>query len=709
MTTARILATSRFWADLDEIRTSLVQNPDNPEVRERAIARLAGLLACSETVASEQAARRRSVLAGFAETYQLGALPDDTGPALPMSVDQLVTRRSPGVSLVTCSKNRTGNLMRALPSWLAQDRISEIVIVDWSSDRPVRVDLAEAGFDDPRIHIARVEDEPRWILSYAFNLGFRLARFDRVLKVDADIELAPDFFDRNPLAPHRFIAGNWRLAGAGQAYVNGFFYVFHATLMSVKGFNEHITTYGWDDDDIYGRFVEMAGLSRTDVATGSVSHLEHDDEQRLGSGGTRNSAHDDLAALPLFNIRTNRFIAAIMPAWDGNRTLLPFTALRREAGQLVLRRGNRAPHPVPAHVADTARRLASYELVSWRAGLRTWDLEWPAFDALLARHRLDAITAAMIDAARQVPPAAAAVSAMPASPSASHPAAPAVTPDKGRIFIDAQHGLGNRLRAIGSAGAIAQATGREMVVVWQPDHHCDCRMTDLFDYKGAVIETTFLDAAIDDKATVLNYMEIEPGGAKGVPLALESGRDAYLRSAFVIAHPASTWESENRVLRDLRPTGAVTELLDGLPECEIGVHIRMEGAPGLDQKSYDRAENWSAESHAAINHWRGASHWSRFLARLKPLLEVRPEARIFLAADLPETYAAMSAALGDRLVVIERHAFDRSAAQLRYALADILGMARTQLFFGSHWSSFSEATLRMSFTINRHEMSGLDF
>ncbi|MBC7477365.1 MAG: hypothetical protein H7317_04630, partial [Pseudorhodobacter sp.] len=38
-----------------------------------------------------------------------------------------------GISLVTCSMNRTQNLIKAMPSWLANPQIAEVLVVDWSS------------------------------------------------------------------------------------------------------------------------------------------------------------------------------------------------------------------------------------------------------------------------------------------------------------------------------------------------------------------------------------------------------------------------------------------------------------------------------------------------------------------------------------------------------------------------------------------------
>ena len=40
-----------------------------------------------------------------------------------------------------------------------------------------------------------LEGEPRWILSYAFNIGFRAASCRQILKCDADIVVDPRFFD----------------------------------------------------------------------------------------------------------------------------------------------------------------------------------------------------------------------------------------------------------------------------------------------------------------------------------------------------------------------------------------------------------------------------------------------------------------------------------------------------------------------------------
>ena len=97
------------------------------------------------------------------------------------------------------------------------------------------------------------------------------------------------------------------------------------------------------------------------------------------------------------------------------------------------------------------------------------------------------------------------------------------------------------------------------------------------------------------------------------------------------------------------------------------------------------------------------------MARLDTLFADQPDARVFLAADQSQTYTAFSQTYGDRLVGLQRQVFDRSTAQLQYALADMLLLARCRILLGSNWSSFTEAALRLSSTIRQQEHSGVNF
>lgn len=708
----------------------------------------------------------------------------------------------PGISLVTCAMNRTGNLIRALRSWRLCPELSEIVIVDWSSAEPVRPALREAGLLEERVRVVRVEGEPRWILSHAFNAGFRAAACDRILKADADIVLEPDFFRRNRLKADRFVAGNWRRAGEGQAYVNGFFYAHRADLAAIGGFNEYITTYGWDDDDLYHR-LEEHGAVRQDVDPGSVHHLPHSDEERLGApqgAPGRRSLRQEITAGTQWYIRRNRFIANAMPHWDDRLQPVPFEIREMEPGRIQIRRRNWTPNPVPAHVKADADYYALMDVASWTLGRRVFALDRARLDAVLERPtgtvgklEIEAALAMEPEAFRAAGPLlvialgrdveprdgaaalaferlaelaraqgrtpvvtgpyrdyperfCAAARACPLIPDwqeigavtmitprdlasaraprtrlrvvfdaaaveapAPRPAAPAVGPARPRLFIDAQHGLGNRLRAIGSAAAAAEASGRELVVVWQPDHHCEARLSDLFDYDGSVIEESFTGTAARI-ARLYNYMEVEPGAQKDAPIDTNAPGDIYARSAYTLRAPGSDWEAANRFLQALTPAEAVRDLVASVRSPnDLSAHVRMVGAPGSDTASYDRAENWTPEGHALINHWREKSHYAHFMRRIDALIAEGTCDTLFLAADAPETYAEFLARYGDRIAHLPRTLYDRSAQQLHYALADAILLARAPRLLGSTWSSFSELAARLARQEMTVEMSGTDF
>ena len=764
-------------------------------------------LAASRTGDSTFDAARLEILRFTARRLGLempshAAVPPPPFTLQPGDLPPISTEGAPGTSLVTCCMNREANLLRALDSWLACPDLREIIIVDWSSEHPVSAALQRTGISDPRVRVLRVNDEPRWILSYAFNVGFRAASCSRILKADADIVLAPEFFQKNQLSKGQFIAGNWRTAAEGQSHVNGFFYVHKSDLAAVAGFNEFITTYGWDDDDIYARLSET-GLIRQDVVSDTIHHLEHSDEERTGEHRPASStALAELQADTLFKTRRNRFIANVMPHWNAQRQLLPFKVSQCRSQSAEMARSGWVPNAVPDTIQQDATHYTALEMTAWRLGQRTFGLSRTQLSTLLqkpfsALGRLDVElllqgaetlleqpalvvrlqgseqlqeTAALtqltacarargqslvisgpfhlpesglpapladvpfvpdwLDLGPLAPVSAAEIMDPAAAAPAGHaelkldsgaitlltggtpgPQAPAVTNARPRLFIDGQHGLGNRLRAIGSAAAVAERSDRELVIVWQPDAHCDCRFSDLFDYDGAVIEQSFTQDAAQQGCTVYNYMEVEDGANKDALVDTSGSGGIYARAAYVLNSPLSDWNAENAFLQSLRPVAAVQEMVAGVRRPnDVSAHVRMAGGKDYEHLAYEQSDgNWTEEGHQAIAHWREKSHFSHFFKRLDALTAEGRAERIFVAADLPETYGEFKALYGDRVAMLEREVYDRSAEQLRYALADALLLGTSPLLLGSSWSSYSELAMRLSPQKMTIEMSGKDF
>jgi hypothetical protein len=301
-------------------------------------------------------------------------------------------------------------------------------------------------------------------------------------------------------------------------------------------------------------------------------------------------------------------------------------------------------------------------------------------------------------------------------PSAAAPglAAPAHSLRKPWFIIDVQHGLGNRLRAMASAAAIARQTGRELIVLWQPDHHCNCRISDLLDYPGAVIESD-PDAVLQDFASVsYSYMEIESDHCHGAPILADPqaspGASVFVRSAYSLTSPHCRFAVEQRFLKSLVPAAPVRALVaDVRHPNQVAAHIRMSSGAGHDHLSYEAPDNWPAHRHAELTRWRAQSHARHFMTRIDTLIAEGQCDSLFLAADLEDTYAAFADRFGSRVTWLERTRFDRSAQQLQYALADMLLLTMAERFLASTWSSFSDLAQRLARPGRKVEQSGRDF
>ena len=48
------------------------------------------------------------------------------------------------------------------------------------------------------------------------------------------------------------------------------------------------------------------------------------------------------------------------------------------------------------------------------------------------------------------------------------------------MIVDVKNGLGNRMRALASAMAVAKRLGRPVMLIWVADLHCNCSFLRLF-------------------------------------------------------------------------------------------------------------------------------------------------------------------------------------------------------------------------------------
>lgn len=647
------------------------------------------------------------------------------------------------ITIVTACRNREGNLGQAIQSWLAISPC-KVIVCDWGSAIPLTHE--RLGIEECKhiVDILRYEAD-RWILTWAFNEALMQVKSEYVLKLDCDHVVSNDFAELNQPCFGHFSRGHWRQAEEGQQYINGAFLSCTDLLRRVGYYDERITTYGWDDSDLYTRLYD-AGLGSSVFAKGSLRHLDQCEttrtkEQEVSKEGAL-ASHLGIEKTA-FLINRNRILCGMLWPWDSNmlksreQIRVRFVAPEPEEEALIEHatlkafemhyqwKGLFGKTGIPAGEAyqqtlfafsqclsnrpsslniaqllkrysDACRSKNEFEMNLVKLALLSNSPNTRFHSRLKAIDRVDAIHANdKMDASQKT------VNEI------SNKRTTGLIIKRTKFYIDAQHGLGNRLRAIGSASAIADRTDRELVIVWTPDSHCQCYFTDLFSYNGSIISQTF--HVEPSKHSAFNYMEAE-GGSKNTPINCDINQDIYVRSAFVLSSPYSEWSSENEFIQNLKPVEEVKALVASVRNPnDVSVHIRMEGGFKDETLPYESPHNWSEEDHKAIDFWRGQSHFSRFMTCIDRMLAEGEINTIFLAADKAEVYKQFAAKYHDKVSWLNRNIYDRSMMQLRFALADAILLSRSKLLFGSTWSSFTELAQRLAVESLSVKMSGKDF
>jgi glycosyltransferase involved in cell wall biosynthesis len=289
-------------------------------------------------------------------------------------------------SLVTACMNREPHLRASLQRWLMLPRIAEIVIVDWGNREP----LLELRNIDPRIRIVRVENEPRWVLSYAYNAGIERATQPDVFKCDADCQPAPAALECTPGSTH-FFAGFWKSGVAcGKASVNGQCIFSKAQFEAVNGYSELIRTYGRDDEDFYDRLIS-AGFERRELHPALLSFIEHSNASRVANQFEMRpgvSFEDVIRSNTTYNEIQNYCIGKLIP-WGPQRRRADFFRIDSGDRWEVLRRNQAAELSIPPDVAAAARLFSLRHLAGRILNISATDqqrLDEKSCLSLLAEH-----------------------------------------------------------------------------------------------------------------------------------------------------------------------------------------------------------------------------------------------------------------------------------------------------------------------------------
>lgn len=263
-----------------------------------------------------------------------------------------------------------------------------------------------------------------------------------------------------------------------------------------------------------------------------------------------------------------------------------------------------------------------------------------------------------------------------------------------KIIINAQYGLSNRLRAIASGYSVAKQTGRQLVICWSPDSHCDCSFNELFKNNDWAVINKHPNL-LNDYTNVAVYNYISPeGGVPNEPINTAHPGDIYIKSNCIINAAGSTNYIKEFMLK-LQPVQQVDDIMNASNISNIddliGMHIRHGGGINSQLCDADNSNNWSAQDSILMFKHRSNSHVDNFIKQIEIELKDNPQVKFFIATDTLDNYDKLKKLFPGKIFHLQCDKYNkRDKHQLWFALADILTLSKCKKFYGSYWSSFSE-------------------
>jgi predicted glycosyltransferase involved in capsule biosynthesis len=194
------------------------------------------------------------------------------------------------ITLATSIMNRESHLMESLKTWI-KFPFKKIVIVDWSSDKPITESIKEHyGIDyktlDERIEIHRVSDQKYYEHALARNEKMKHTE-GWVLSIDSDILLSPRFGRCICLGDNKkLIYKNDRNKNDKALYGTTLFH--KDEFDAVGGCNTKFHGWGSEDTTLFADMIDNGCKTRLLVAH-TMFHIPHSDYERA-----INTKHDDI-------------------------------------------------------------------------------------------------------------------------------------------------------------------------------------------------------------------------------------------------------------------------------------------------------------------------------------------------------------------------------------------------------------------------------
>ncbi len=532
----------------------------------------------------------------------------------------------------------------------------------------------------PNIKIIEVQNQPKWVLSWAFNLAARFTTLPNILKLDCDYVIEPDFITRHSLSKGGiFYTGHWEQArDKNESYLNGCLYLKKVDFVKVHGYNEYLQRYGYDDSDLYERLAKL-GLNRQYINNDHIKHIHHETSNvmvngKVNYGRQSTNTHND--------IHFNRFLITKLP-WTSQLQMGSFTYTTRLETigftHVSIFSGTMKDHvKIPLNVeAETEKELQNYlQILNGMDKLKVSQSKVPpeASPKNLVDQKLGTPT-------QDVSPRNNSVKFDAISKDGSVIYCSNSANNKGfnTLYVNVRNGLGNKLRAFASAYTLITYLNKSseynkwkwnLVVIWVPDDHCMAKFTSLFNH--VIPNTTVVDTLPKITSDMIKLTTYNISDEKDKPVSPEISLflqqiktakypvEAYLESAAVIHFPHNNWKDDCAFLRTIKLSVSVQSLLNKtISEVEsaskttmknlVGVHIRI----GQGNQSFDNVSSWSKDKQDEWHKWRNASNIGRFVAAMKKEL---PNCKgFYVASDTESVYTQLQSAFPGKIFYLKRN------------------------------------------------------
>lgn len=611
--------------------------------------------------------------------------------------------RGRGISIVAaCETDLHDNAVATAESWLAQDSVDDVILIDWSP----RAEYEDrfSRFDD-RIRVVHVSDDGAWCAARIYNVGISLA-------LNAHVGLVGC---RHGLQGPRFLS-TMRAARVAYNVVEEVALVDRTAFRNVGGFREFacvgaLASYR-HDAEIVDR------LNRSGLSTQTLA-LSRGDDAWLMADAMNILLHSQNVPS---DVKQCRFNVMKSTSRTGRLSFL-FPGLIELPITLET---TSAPGRFTARLVNGAWGESVGRELHDRFGI-VWDLLIGLDDS--ERHRLLQKLRWRQERIKEE------VASSPSAESVSQAILDTFVYEAPRLLVvHVMHGLGNRLRALASAMAFAERTNRQLFLIWERSPHCGAFFNELFerDLSGMEGDNIFIVdsfpvqfkqfeyASIRDFAwrewRVYNYMSMDGSSAvKDEAIADDRFKHIYFKSAYVmnaVDKKLTGWDMDNQQLARLVPTARVRDLVDSyhedvfFSEHTIGVHIRSFSLSS--EKNIDALKEYGLADSKILAYWRSRSQAVHFIAEMQSLLAGNKHVNFFVASDSWNVVSEVKQIFPGRVLSVKSDSCDgRNAACMQFALADLILLGKTQSMLGSPWSSFTEGARR--FGCRNVRIAGIDF